>query len=340
MFKLLKKKLSRVVSSISKRIVQRKEKPIIREEVRILKKRVRKREKIRTIVKRVVRKVYEKTLSAKDLDPIIEELKLGLVEADVAYEVAEKIGKELKKELIGRKVRKGWEEKVTLNALRGILGKILSVPTLDLKALIKKTKKDRPFIIVFLGFNGVGKSLCLAKLSKWLKGIGYKPLLAAGDTFRAAGIAQLEAYAKGVGVPVIKQTYGSDSCAVIYDCIEAAKARGYGVVLADTAGRAHTDENLMEELRKICRVNKPDLKVLVLDSLAGSDVLRQFEFFDKAVGVDAVVFSKLDINEKGGNILSVCHLAKKPILFLGVGQRYGELEFYDPDKILNRILPR
>ena len=168
--------------------------------------------------------------------------------------------------------------------------------------------------------------------------MGYKPLLAAGDTYRAAGDIQLEKYAEKIDVPVIKHKHGSDSCAVIFDARKAAEARGYDVVLADTSGRMHTEKNLLEELKKICRVNKPDLKILVLDSLSGSDVISQFEFFDDAVGVDAVIFSKVDVNEKGGNILSVCFSYKKPVLFLGVGQGYDDLEAYNPEKLVKNLL--
>ncbi|RLI98628.1 MAG: signal recognition particle-docking protein FtsY, partial [Candidatus Aenigmatarchaeota archaeon] len=158
------------------------------------------------------------------------------------------------------------------------------------------------------------------------------------DTFRAAAIHQLEEYAKKVGLPVIKQSYGADSCAVIFDARKAAEARGFDVVLADTAGRSHTDKNLMEELNKICRINKPDLKILVLDSLTGSDVIHQFEFFDRAVGVDGIIFSKVDVNEKGGNILSVCYSFKKPILFLGNGQSIDSLIEYEPEKLVKNLL--
>jgi fused signal recognition particle receptor len=125
---------------------------------------------------------------------------------------------------------------------------------------------------------------------------------------------------------------------VIFDARKHAEAKGYDAVLADTAGRMHTNKNLLDELAKIVRVNKPDLKVLVLDSLSGSDVINQFEFFDKAVGVDAVVFAKVDVNEKGGNILSVCHTFKRPILFLGTGQGYDNLEKFDKEKLVNTLL--
>jgi fused signal recognition particle receptor len=125
---------------------------------------------------------------------------------------------------------------------------------------------------------------------------------------------------------------------VIFDARKSAEAKGYDVVLADTAGRMHTNKNLLDELSKIVRVNKPDLKVLVLDSLSGSDVINQFEFFDKAVGIDTVVFSKVDVNEKGGNILSICHNFKKPILFLGTGQNYENLDIYSPEKIITSLV--
>ncbi|MGC8812684.1 MAG: signal recognition particle-docking protein FtsY, partial [Candidatus Aenigmatarchaeota archaeon] len=254
-------------------------------------------------------------------------------------EVAKKIIKELKENLVGKEVKKGEERKVIKENLRKILLDILSVPKISLEEIIEKAKKEnRPALLVFLGFNGVGKSLNLTKTALWLKNKGYKPLIAAGDTFRAAAIDQIEEYAKTVNVPLIKQKYGADSCAVIYDARKAAEARGFDVVLADTAGRSHTNKNLMEELSKICRVNKPDLKILVLDSLSGSDMLNQFNFFDKAVGVDAIIFSKVDVNEKGGNILSVCHSFRKPILFVGVGQNLKDLIEYNPNFFASNLL--
>ncbi|MEM7825274.1 MAG: signal recognition particle-docking protein FtsY [Candidatus Aenigmatarchaeota archaeon] len=374
MFGILKKKLSKAIESISEkfkkkgeasekiekkieeiekkepeRVIEEIKEEAPSEEIKIIaeesKEEIRKakpsekRSIIKKVKDKIIKKVKERKLEEKDLEPILSEMKIGLIEADVALDVAEKIIKELKNKIVGKEVKKNEEKEVIKENLRKILLEILSVPKLNLEEIIEKAKKEnRPAVFVFLGFNGVGKSLNLAKTALWLKNKGYKTLIAAADTFRAAAIDQIEEYAKIVNVPVIKQKYGADSCAVVYDARKAAEARGFDVVLADTAGRSHTNKNLMEELSKICRVNKPDLKILVLDSLSGSDVINQFNFFDKAVGVDAIIFSKVDVNEKGGNILSICYSFKKPVLFLGVGQNQKDLIEYDPSFFVSNLL--
>jgi fused signal recognition particle receptor len=336
-----KKEPEKFIEEIAKEVPTEEVKKIVEESKQKIKK-VKPSEKkslIKKVTEKIIKKVKERKLEEKDLEPILNEMKFDLIEADVALEVAEKIIKELKDNLIGKEVKKGEEKKVIKESLRKILLEILSVPKISLEEIIEKTKKEnRPALLVFLGFNGVGKSLNLTKTALWLKNKGYKPLIAAGDTFRAAAIDQIEEYAKSVNIPVIKQKYGADSCAVIFDARKAAEARGFDVVLADTAGRSHTNKNLMEELNKICRVNRPDLKILVLDSLSGSDVINQFKFFDKAVGIDAIIFSKVDVNEKGGNILSVCYSFKKPILFLGNGQNSKDLIEYDPNFFVSNLV--
>jgi len=294
--------------------------------------------KVNEVASSISKKILEKRISEKDLG-VLDDLGITLLEADTSLEVSEKIKEDLKKNLLGKEVKRGKVKDLILKSFRDSLVDILNVPSIDLKEIIEKSKKEkRPALFIFFGVNGVGKSLNLSKVAFWLKKMGYKPLLAAGDTYRAAGDIQLEKYAEKIDVPVIKHKHGSDSCAVIFDARKAAEARGYDVVLADTSGRMHTEKNLLEELKKICRVNKPDLKILVLDSLSGSDVISQFEFFDDAVGVDAVIFSKVDVNEKGGNILSVCFSYKKPVLFLGVGQGYDDLEAYNPEKLVKNLL--
>lgn len=377
MFNILKKKLKKIVSSISGKIEKKPEekkieefkksrkkvtkkkieeiekiKPKIAEEVKpeiiekipseeeIEKKLAKpKKEVFKKVLEKVIKKVVEKKISKEDLKPILENLEVDLIEADVAYEVVEKIKSDLVNNLVNKPIKRGKEKEYVLSVIKKSLLEILSVPKVNLEEIIEKNKREnRTTLFLFLGFNGTGKSLSLAKVGLWLKNKGYKVLVAAGDTFRAAAIDQLEEYSKKAGLQIIKQKYGSDSCAVIFDARKAAEARRFDIVLADTAGRSHTDKNLMEELSKICRVNKPDLKILVLDSLTGSDVINQFEFFNKTVGVDAIIFSKVDVNEKGGNILSVCYNFKKPILFLGNGQNLSNLIEYDPNSLISSLL--
>ena len=151
-------------------------------------------------------------------------------------------------------------------------------------------------------------------------------------------IEQLEEHGRRLNIKTIKHKYGADSAAVIFDAKKHTESKGMDVVLADTAGRSHMDKNLMDELKKVCRVNKPDLKILIIDSLVGNDAVPQAKMFDEAVGVDAVMFTKVDVNEKGGSILSVAHTLKKPILFLGVGQKYSDLKTFKSQEFIENIL--
>ncbi len=328
MFNLLKKKLSEIAERLTKKV---EKKPV--EE-----KKVKKAEKKKGgIVERIVKRITKKKLSKEDVEPLIQDLELELVEADVAFETAEAIKSKLLEKLVGKEIRRGKEKETVLETMKKVLLEIVDVPELDLVKEIKK-KDEKPYLIVFLGYNGAGKTTTIAKIANLLKKNGLSCVFAAGDTFRAASIEQLEEHAKNLGVKVIKHNYGADPAAVVFDAVKHAKANSLDVVLADTAGRIHSNKNLMDELRKIVRVNKPDLKILVIDSLTGNDAVEQARNFNEAVGVDAVVFTKVDVNEKGGAVISVAHEIKKPILFLGVGQGYDDLEKFDKKKFVENLL--
>ena len=305
------------------------EKPVVRE-----KKPEEKKSWLKKITEKVARKVVEKKLSAEDLRPIVSDLETDLIEADVAVETAANIAENLKKNLAGKEIKRGKEKEIVLTALKQSLLEILNVPEINFEDMIKNKK---PITVVFFGFNGSGKTTSIAKAASWLKKNNFSCVLAAGDTWRAAAEEQLEIHAKNLDLNMIKHRYGADPAAVIYDAIEHAKAKGVEFVLADTAGRAHTNRNLMEQMQKIVRVNKPDLKVLVIDSLTGNDAVLQARMYNE-VGVDAVIFTKVDVNEKGGAILSVTNELKKPILFLGVGQNYHNFEKFEAEKFVNNLL--
>ncbi|MEM5831892.1 MAG: signal recognition particle-docking protein FtsY [Candidatus Aenigmatarchaeota archaeon] len=283
---------------------------------------------------KIIKKLFIKKLEEKDIRPVLEDLEVELIQADVALEVCEKIKEGLIKELVSKEIKKGEEEKFIKNALRKSLLNILDLPKID---LLKEIQRKKPFLIVFFGFNGSGKTTTIAKIANYLKNRNLKCVLAAGDTFRAASIEQLEEHAKKLGIEVIKQKYGADPAAVIYDAKKHAEAKKIDVILADTAGRSYSNENLMEELKKIVRVNKPDLKILVIDSLTGNDAVNQAKYFGE-IGVDALVFTKLDVNEKGGAILSVSYILKKPILFLADGQSYEDLKEFDAESFIDNLL--
>jgi fused signal recognition particle receptor len=281
-------------------------------------------------------KVSARELTDKDIDSFFEESEPELLQSDVALGVLDALREKLKQKLVASKVRRGQVSDMVENAFEESLIEIVDQGEVGLEKRIREAKK--PFTLVFLGFNGSGKTTSIAKLASYLKGKGFAVVLAAGDTFRAASIEQLEVHGKRLGIKVIKHQYGSDSAAVIFDARKYAEKAGLDVVLADTAGRAHTDRNLMDELKKVMRVNSPDLKVLVVDSLTGNDAVEQASQFHGAVGVDCVIMTKTDVNPRGGSILSVVHTIGKPILFLGTGQEYDKVRLFNPEGFVKQLM--
>jgi len=269
------------------------------------------------------KKIFVKKISEKEL----ERFKLELIKANVSFEIAEKIVEKLKE------VDKGNVKKI----LENILFDLLKQEKFDFVKFVKdKIKKQGFGIVVFFGFNGSGKTSTIAKLGYLLKKQKINVVFAAADTFRAAAIEQISKHGENLGIKVIKHNYGSDPAAVVFDAKKHIQAVG-GIVLADTAGRLHADKNLMEELKKIIRVNKPDYRILVLDSLTGNDILEQIDKFSN-IGFDGIILTKIDVNEKGGAIISVKQKTDKPILFLTTGQNYRDLEEFDSKKIIKRLL--
>ena len=295
---------------------------------------------LRGAINSLLDKVRYRSLSERELEEILSGALLDLVSADVAYEVAEDIVNSVKKSLLGVKVERGSRaDRVVLEALRGKLLEMLDRGSLDLVELVKsKCARGEPYVIVFFGVNGVGKTTTIAKVAYMLKRSGVTPVLAAADTFRAGAQEQLEVHAKRLGVPLVKGRYGSDPASVAHDAIEYARSRGFCAVLVDTAGRMHVDYDLMGEMRKIVRVAKPDLKILVVDALTGSDAVEQARRFNEEVGVDAVIVAKVDADVKGGCIVSVVAATGKPIAYIGVGQSYEDLEPFNARKYVDTIL--
>ena len=284
--------------------------------------------------RQLTKKVVEKKLTEDEIEGILKELKTALLENDVAFEVAERVCDDVKAELIGSSVRRGKTEETIKKALYSAIIGITKQEEININEKIASS--SGPCLIMFIGFNGVGKTTTLAKMAHKFK--NYNPILAAGDTFRAASIEQLEEHCRRLGTRLIKHKYGADSAAVIFDAKKHAAASSSKLVLADTAGRSHSNVNLMDELKKVVRVNKPDLKVLVLDSLTGNDIYNQAKMFDEAVGIDAIILTKADVYEKGGAALSASFVLKKPILYLGVGQNYDDLVEFVPEKIAKEMV--
>jgi fused signal recognition particle receptor len=298
-------------------------------------------ERLRKGLSSAVNKIVVTELKAEKLRPILEELKLNLIENDVAVPVAYFIGDELEKQLDGVQVKRLGDRKVVvMEKLHEVLLEILTTKqeVKLLEGIERKRELKEPFVILFVGINGTGKTTSIAKVAKFLMEKGYSVVLAGSDTYRAGSIEQLEVHSKRLRVRMIKHEYGSDPAAVAYDAISHAEARGVNVVLIDTAGRIQTDRNLMSELSKIKRVVDPDLTILVVDALIGNDAVMQAEEFHKSVEIDGTILTKVDADVKGGASLSVTHVTGKPIIFIGVGQDYEDLEPFSPERFTQMIL--
>ncbi|HWG91914.1 MAG TPA: signal recognition particle-docking protein FtsY [Candidatus Thermoplasmatota archaeon] len=280
-----------------------------------------------------------KVIDPSKIEDLLWDLELSLLESDVALPVVEEIKELLKKNLSTVRVQDTDEVPAAVeNALRDALLEVLSMKTIDWDTwLLERLMEKKPLVIMFVGVNGTGKTTTIGRLAYRLKEDGYTCVMAAGDTFRAGAIEQLSRHAEKQGVTIIKHQAGSDPAAVAYDAVEHAKSRMKDVVLLDTAGRMQTNTNLMDEMKKIKRVANPDLVVFIGDSLAGNDAIEQATKFDAAIGIDAVILTKVDTDAKGGAALSIAKAVGKPILFLGVGQEYGDLIPYDPQWMVDRI---
>lgn len=298
-------------------------------------------EKLKSGLKGLVSKVTTTELKGESLHPVLSEFKMGFAENDVAYPVAERICDEMEKRLDGVQVKRLEDRrKIVEKNLHDVLMEVmLANGKINLlQSVEEKRRKGEPFVIVFVGINGTGKTTTIAKVAHFFNKKGYSVVLACSDTYRAGSIEQLEEHARRLGIKMITHKYGADPAAVAYDAISHAKAHGINVVLVDTAGRMQTNKNLMSELEKVKRIVKPDLTVLTVDSLTGNDAVMQAEEFHKSVGIDATILTKVDADVKGGSALSVTYITQKPILFIGTGQKYDDLEEFDPEKFVQMIL--
>ena len=272
----------------------------------------------------------------KHLDNVLWEMELALLESDVAMEAVDEMKVIIKKRLVGLRVENRAAITPTIEkALKASLIELLSKTTFDPQTLLDK--RDQPLVIAFVGVNGTGKTTTIARITDWLQQNGKSVVMAASDTFRAGAIEQLELHAQRLGCKFIKHQAGGDPAAVAFDAVEHAKAKHRDIVMIDTAGRMQTNSNLMDEMKKIKRVAKPDLIMFVGDSLAGNDAIDQAKKFHEAVGIDAVVLTKLDVDAKGGAALSISSAIGQPIAFVGIGQEYGDIMPFDATWIVERI---
>ncbi|MFB6292208.1 MAG: signal recognition particle receptor subunit alpha [Candidatus Nanohaloarchaea archaeon] len=287
------------------------------------------KESVKDFSSGVKSKVAEKELGEDDLEPLLDDLRLQLLQNNVSLDAVEEIEESLRDRLLGEKVtREKVDEKVD-GAVKDALLEILD-DDFDLDAALESA--DEPPVVFLIGFNGSGKTTTAAKLAHLLDG---DVVLGAGDTFRAASIEQLKEHGESLGVEVVAHEYESDPAAVAYDTVENAGKEGR-VAIVDTAGRSHSDQNLMDELEKMVRVNEPDITFLVVDALAGNDVVEQVKAYEGMF--DAVVMTKMDVDEKGGAIVSVAKETDRPVAFIGTGQGYEDLEKFDKEEFVTKIL--
>lgn len=269
-------------------------------------------------------------------DDVLEELETRLITSDLGIEAVQEVMGKLDRQITRKEVK---DQTALINNLRESLFEIVGPCQ---KAL--EITSERPFVILMVGVNGAGKTTTIGKLAAKLQAENFSVMLAAGDTFRAAAVEQLQVWGERNNVPVVAQQPGADPAAVIFDSLQAAKARNVDVVIADTAGRLHTQDNLMEELKKVKRViqkvdpDAPHETMLVLDATAGQNALSQAVQFNSAIGVSGITITKLDGTAKGGILVAIAKKLKLPIRFVGVGEHLDDLGVFDAEAYTDALL--
>ena len=276
-------------------------------------------------------------IEEQDLEDPLWELEMALLESDVEMGVAEEITDTIREDLVGEE-RKFTESTGALveDALRDALLSVIDVGQFDFDEAIAASEK--PVTVVFTGVNGVGKTTSIAKLGKYLEDRGYSTVLANGDTYRAGANEQLQEHADNLGLKLISHEQGGDPTAVVYDAVEYAEANDVDVVLGDTAGRLHTSNDLMAQLEKLHRIVDPDMTLFVDEAVAGQDAVNRAREFDDAASIDGTILTMADADSNGGAAVSVSYVTGKPILFLGTGQGYDDLQKFDPEALVNDLL--
>jgi fused signal recognition particle receptor len=276
---------------------------------------------------------FSKKLTEEKFDEIFEELEFSLLENNVALEAIERIKESLAEKLIGNSLKQTNLAEELKNSILQLL-----INPGDFIAEIKDSLEVKsPFVILFVGINGAGKTTTIAKIASLLQKNKLSACLAAADTFRAASIEQLQQHADNLNIPLIKKDYGSDPAAVGFDAVAYAKKNKVDVVLIDTAGRMQNKDSLMKEIEKVSRVTKPDMKIFLGESITGNDATKQAKAFNDSIDLTGTILSKADVDEKGGTAISVSHVTKKPILFLGTGQEYEDLEVFDKENLIEKL---
>ncbi|MBT3865575.1 signal recognition particle-docking protein FtsY [Candidatus Woesearchaeota archaeon] len=348
MFKFLKNKVKDALDKISKKVEDEvpDEVPEVLEEAKETKKEESKENEVKPtevkevkskgIISKIKKSISTKKISESKFEELFSELEMALLENNVALDVIDKIKKDLIGDIVDKPIKRNEVTSKILNSLMGSIESLFDVESVDVVKEIKN-KSEKPYVICFVGVNGCGKTTTIAKVANYLKKNKLNVLMVAGDTWRAASIQQLEEHGKNLDIRVIKHNYGSDPAAVAFDGIKAAKSNNVDVVLIDTAGRQHSNKDLMRELEKIVRVSKPDLNVFVGESITGNDCVLQAKQFGDVVDLGGVVLTKADVDEKGGAAVSVGYVTGKPILFLGKGQEYEDLEVFNKKSIMDSL---
>src|SRR5215217_6419208 len=298
-------------------------------------------DQLRKAFTNATRSIIQKELSEKDVDAVLSDLEIALLQSDIAQEVIDVLVTELKSELIGTKLEKGQDaENIVQAKFRNAIVEMFSkAGEVDLLGKIKekRERKGGPFVITFLGINGTGKTTTVAKVARLLHANNISVVLAAGDTHRAGAIEQISLHAEKLSLKVIAQRYGADPSAVGRDAVDYAKKHYIDAVLVDTAGRMQTAKNLMDEINKIVRIVKPDIKLFVGDALAGNDTINQARDFFQYTNFDGAILTKVDADAKGGAAISIVYITSKPIIYLGIGQGYDDIVPFDAEGFLDSI---
>ena len=351
MFRNLREKLRSFTKSASKELKEMEEgfeegkkRPDKREKARKGKKKPQKPRRAKRTEEKVISREEKlfaegrigKKLRDGKLEDLLWDLEMALLESDVALPVVEKIKTSVKEDLLGRKVRRRIDiESAVETSLKNAIMDVLAQNPLDFDVFVKSHEK--PVVLMVVGVNGTGKTTVIAKIVHRLQKQHLSCVIAAADTFRAGAIEQIQKHSERLGVKLIKHQAGADPAAVAFDAIEHAKARHKDVVFIDTAGRMHSNINLMDEMKKIKRVAPPHMIIFVGDALSGNDTIIQAKKFDETVGIDCAILTKIDADAKGGAALSIAHAVGKPIAFMGVGQGYDDLITFNAKWMVDRL---
>jgi len=298
-------------------------------------------DKLKKAFSKAAKGIAQKELTEKVLDDVLLDFQISLLESDVAQEVVDDLSAKLKKELLGLKLEKEQEAtEIVQSKLRTAVAEIFTrTGSFDLieKIKAKKGTKSGPFVVVFLGINGTGKTTTVAKIANLLRKAGFSVVVAAGDTHRAGAIEQLEQHTNRLSLKIVKQRYGADPSSVGRDAYDHAKKNHIDIVLMDTAGRMQTSKNLMDEMGKIVRVVKPDVKLFIGDALAGNDTINQAREFFHYTNFDGAILTKVDADAKGGSAISIAHITSRPIVYIGIGQGYDDIIPFDSNKFIDSL---